>query len=212
MLAVVLPGLCFVKMSADGWLAPTATQHLQTPLECGLLTCSPLRCCPSLQNMVMNVYGDSPYATTDSAGNMINTERPYGFIMGGNGRALAASLVYIIVIAAWVLGIMTPFFFIIKRIGLMRVAPGEIPAPQCLSMAEHGLLHTWLLNTTGTPSWAEALSSAAPVCRLSLLSTSVLLWLSVCAPGGGQWLHPSHMCPSSHVLPCSPFRALLVPD
>lgn len=71
--------------------------------------------------MVTDVYGTSPY--TDANGEPL--QRAYGFIMGGNASVLAASCVYVIVIAAWVLGIMTPFFMIIKKLGLMRVAPGE---------------------------------------------------------------------------------------
>ncbi|GAB4822138.1 hypothetical protein N2152v2_009184 [Parachlorella kessleri] len=81
------------------------------------------------ENMVLNVYGPSPYPDSDGG-------RPYGFIMGGDGKVLASSVVYIIVIAAWVLGIMTPFFFIIKRIGLMRVAP-EVEA-EGLDVSLHG--------------------------------------------------------------------------
>lgn len=51
--------------------------------------------------------------------------REYGFIMGGSGAVLAAHCVYILVIAAWVCGIMTPFFLLLNRLGLMRVPPGE---------------------------------------------------------------------------------------
>ena len=51
--------------------------------------------------------------------------RSYGFIMGGNGDLLAAHVVYIIVIAAWVLGIMTPYFYLLKRFGVFRVSPGR---------------------------------------------------------------------------------------
>ncbi len=43
-----------------------------------------------LQNMVLNVYGPSPYA--DGA-------RAYGFIMGGDGSTLGAVMVYIVCIA-----------------------------------------------------------------------------------------------------------------
>lgn len=43
--------------------------------------------------------------------------------MGGNGSLLAAHLVYILVIAAWVLGIMLPFFYTLNWAGLMRVQP-----------------------------------------------------------------------------------------
>jgi len=62
--------------------------------------------------------------------------RNYGFIMGGNGSLLAAHLVYIIVIFAWVMGIMTPFFMILKRVGLFRVSP-EVEAAG-LDVSHHG--------------------------------------------------------------------------
>jgi hypothetical protein len=75
-----------------------------------------------LQNMVTNIYGTSPYG--DGTGS-----RPYGFIMGGDASVLAANSVYILVIIGWVLGIMTPFFIIIKKLGLMRVAPGALLSP-----------------------------------------------------------------------------------
>lgn len=47
--------------------------------------------------------------------------RPYGLFMGGGGRLLAAHCIYIIVIAAWTLAIMIPFFFILKKTGIFRV-------------------------------------------------------------------------------------------
>lgn len=46
--------------------------------------------------------------------------------MGGSGAVLAAHCVYILVIAAWVCGIMTPFFLLLNRLGLMRVPAGEL--------------------------------------------------------------------------------------
>ncbi|KDD76492.1 ammonium transporter, partial [Helicosporidium sp. ATCC 50920] len=66
-------------------------------------------------DLVTAFYGDSPVPGM--------TQRPYGFIMGGDGRLLGAHLVYILAIVAWVLGIMTPFFFLVRRAGLMRVSP-----------------------------------------------------------------------------------------
>lgn len=62
--------------------------------------------------------------------------REYGFIMGGGGKVLASSLIYILCIAAWVLGVMTPFFILIKKIGLFRVSP-EVEA-QGLDVSHHG--------------------------------------------------------------------------
>jgi Amt family ammonium transporter len=44
--------------------------------------------------------------------------------MGGNGNLLGAHIIYILVIVAWVFGIMTPFFLMLRRLGLMRVPPG----------------------------------------------------------------------------------------
>jgi ammonia channel protein AmtB len=49
--------------------------------------------------------------------------RASGFIMGGGGALLAAHLVYILVIAAWTLGLMVPFFLLLKRAGILRVPP-----------------------------------------------------------------------------------------
>lgn len=39
---------------------------------------------------------------------MLQTQRPYGFIMGGNGSVLAASAVCILVVTAWTLGELLP--------------------------------------------------------------------------------------------------------
>jgi Amt family ammonium transporter len=63
----------------------------------------------------------------------------YGFIMGAGamgGKLLAAHLVYIIVIAAWSLGIMTPFFLLLKKLDLFRVSP-EVEAAG-LDVSHHG--------------------------------------------------------------------------
>ena len=47
----------------------------------------------------------------------------YGFIMGGNGNLLGCQLVIILAICAWVMGIMVPFFFLLRSIGLFRIPP-----------------------------------------------------------------------------------------
>lgn len=66
-------------------------------------------------DMVTAVYGANP---------VTGEQRAYGFIMGGSGRLLAAHLAFICAVWLWVLGIMTPFFFLIKYLGLFRV-PAE---------------------------------------------------------------------------------------
>jgi Amt family ammonium transporter len=79
--------------------------------------------------MVTDWYGTFPGGTAEET-------REYGFIMGGSGAVLAASIVYIICIAAWVLGVMTPFFLLIKKLGVFRVSP-EVESAG-LDVSHHG--------------------------------------------------------------------------
>ena len=81
-----------------------------------------------------NVINDNLGMLTDAEGN--DVQRHYGFILGGGGKLLAAHCVYILVIAAWSMGIMTPFFIILKMLGLFRVEP-EIEAAG-LDVSHHG--------------------------------------------------------------------------
>jgi Amt family ammonium transporter len=71
---------------------------------------------------------------TDAEGN--DLQRNYGLFMGGGGKLLAAHLVYILVIAAWSLGIMTPFFLLLKSVNLFRVE-AEVEAAG-LDVSHHG--------------------------------------------------------------------------
>jgi Amt family ammonium transporter len=48
--------------------------------------------------------------------------RPYGLFMGGGGRLLAANVVMILVIAAWVSVTMAPLFLALNKLGLLRVS------------------------------------------------------------------------------------------
>jgi Amt family ammonium transporter len=84
------------------------------------------------QNLVDGYYGDSPYLNEDGTPD----QRAIGFIMGGDGSLLAAHTTYIIMCAAWVLSIMFPFFYILKKVGLFRVSP-EVEA-QGLDVSHHG--------------------------------------------------------------------------
>eukprot|EP01026_Neomeris_dumetosa_P027200 TRINITY_DN2211_c0_g1_i1.p1 TRINITY_DN2211_c0_g1~~TRINITY_DN2211_c0_g1_i1.p1 ORF type:complete len:472 (+),score=98.05 TRINITY_DN2211_c0_g1_i1:145-1560(+) len=67
------------------------------------------------------VYGDS------------STE---GFIMGGDGGLLAAAIIGIIVIFAWVSAFMIPFFFIMDQLKLLRVSAEE--EAEGLDTSHHG--------------------------------------------------------------------------
>lgn len=60
----------------------------------------------------------------------------YGFIMGGNGNLLGCQIVIILAILAWVMGIMTPFFMILKKANMFRVPP-EVESAG-LDVSHHG--------------------------------------------------------------------------
>ncbi|PRW45098.1 ammonium transporter [Chlorella sorokiniana] len=79
----------------------------------GMLACAAF----AAPNMVTDWYGSHPDSTPEQP-----VQRAYGFIMGGNGNLLAAHIVYILVIMAWVAGLMTPFFLVLNKLGLMRVS------------------------------------------------------------------------------------------
>jgi ammonium transporter, Amt family len=71
------------------------------------------------QEYILQVY---PGTHDDGTGNFNNyTAYPYGaFYYGGGGRLLAAQLVGICSIFAWVAGNMLPFFYIFKLMGSLR--------------------------------------------------------------------------------------------
>eukprot|EP00803_Ostreobium_quekettii_P009089 evm.model.scf_515.7 EVM.evm.TU.scf_515.7 scf_515:56938-63082(+) len=64
------------------------------------------------------------------------TRKPFGWIMGGDGKLLVAAIVGIIVITVWVMGHMVPFFLVMKALGLLRVSPEE--EHEGLDISHHG--------------------------------------------------------------------------
>ncbi|KAG2488753.1 hypothetical protein HYH03_012751 [Edaphochlamys debaryana] len=50
---------------------------------------------------------------------------PYGLLYGGGGRLLACQVVEVLAIGAWSLGIMLGFFWILRRLGMLRVTAEE---------------------------------------------------------------------------------------
>lgn len=60
----------------------------------------------------------------------------YGLFMGGGGNLLGAAIVLILAIAAWVLGHMFPFFYLMKILGLLRVDEAE--ERMGLDVSHHG--------------------------------------------------------------------------
>ncbi|KAL0912801.1 hypothetical protein M5K25_016207 [Dendrobium thyrsiflorum] len=62
--------------------------------------------------------------------------RPYGLFMGGGGRLLAANVVQMLVIAGWVSATMGPLFFLLHKMGLLRISAEDELAG--LDMTNHG--------------------------------------------------------------------------
>ena len=81
-----------------------------------------------------NVVTEGLGTLTDADGN--DVQRYYGFILGGGGRLLAAHLIYILTICVWTMGLMTPYFIILKKLNLFRVPP-EVEAAG-LDVSHHG--------------------------------------------------------------------------
>ncbi|CAO2046638.1 unnamed protein product [Urochloa humidicola] len=51
--------------------------------------------------------------------------RPFGLFVGGGGRLLAAHVVQVLAIVAWVSCTMGPLFYVLHKLGLLRVTPQE---------------------------------------------------------------------------------------
>ncbi|KAJ6792559.1 Uncharacterized protein M6B38_238250 [Iris pallida] len=62
--------------------------------------------------------------------------RPYGLLMGGGGRLLAAHLVQILVVAGWVSCTMGPLFYALHRFGLLRISAEDEMAG--MDLTRHG--------------------------------------------------------------------------
>jgi len=79
-------------------------------------------------NGVWGLLAASAFATPDylakayAGYTLTATEGAHGFIMGGNGRLLAAAVIGIIAITAWLMLTMIPFFLGLKAIGILRVS------------------------------------------------------------------------------------------
>ncbi|KAK9917402.1 hypothetical protein WJX75_003971 [Coccomyxa subellipsoidea] len=52
-------------------------------------------------------------------------QRHWGCFLGDNGTVLAANLVWILIIFGWTMGMMVPFFYVLKLCGLLRLSPQE---------------------------------------------------------------------------------------
>lgn len=62
--------------------------------------------------------------------------RPYGLLMGGGGRLLAAHVIQILVIVGWVSATMGPLFFVLHKLNLLRISAEDEMAG--MDMTRHG--------------------------------------------------------------------------
>ncbi|XP_057784557.1 ammonium transporter 1 member 2-like [Salvia miltiorrhiza] len=63
-------------------------------------------------------------------------DRPYGVLMGGDGKLLAAQIVAVLVIMAWVTATMAPLFLALHKLKLLRVSRDDEMAG--MDMTRHG--------------------------------------------------------------------------
>lgn len=75
------------------------------------------------KNYVQEIYGGNP-------------DRPYGLFMGGGGKLLAAQIIEILVITAWVSATMGPLFFLMHKFKLLRITPED--ELQGMDLTRHG--------------------------------------------------------------------------
>ncbi|KAL0548080.1 hypothetical protein IC582_012521 [Cucumis melo] len=62
--------------------------------------------------------------------------RPYGLLMGGGGRLLAAHLIQILVIVGWVSATMGPLFYVLHKLKLLRISTEDEMAG--MDLTRHG--------------------------------------------------------------------------
>lgn len=66
------------------------------------------------EDYVKEVYGRTSLSYT-----------PHGLFLGGGGKLLAAQIIEILVVAAWVSGTMLPLFYLLHKFNLLRISPGD---------------------------------------------------------------------------------------
>ncbi|GIL56315.1 hypothetical protein Vafri_11700 [Volvox africanus] len=81
---------------------------------------------------------------------------PHGIFYGGGGRLLACQVIGVLVIAGWTLGLMFPFFWILKRFKLLRVPPEE--ELQGLDISRHNS-RAYYMDQVQDPSFTPPLAT-----------------------------------------------------
>jgi len=80
------------------------------------------------EEYVLQAYGPLPNGSASS--------RPYGLLMGGGGKLLAAHLVQILVTVGWVTATMVPVFYVLQKLNLLRISADEEMAG--MDVTSHG--------------------------------------------------------------------------
>ncbi|XP_061342593.1 uncharacterized protein LOC133288789 [Gastrolobium bilobum] len=65
------------------------------------------------------------FAKKEYVGEVYSVGRPYGLLMGGGGRLLAAQVIQILVVIGWVTATMAPLFYVLHKMNLLRISRDE---------------------------------------------------------------------------------------
>ncbi|KAI6693770.1 hypothetical protein NL676_021480 [Syzygium grande] len=76
------------------------------------------------------------FASEDYVAQVYGAGRPYGLLMGGGGRLLAAHVIQILVITGWVSATMGPLFFVLHKLKLLRISAEDEMAG--MDLTRHG--------------------------------------------------------------------------
>lgn len=88
--------------------------------------------------------------------------RPYGLLMGGGGKLLAAQIVQVVVIVGWVSATMGPLFYGLHKMGLLRISSDDEMAG--MDLTRHGGF-AYLYHDEDDPSgktWAMMMRKIEP--------------------------------------------------
>jgi Ammonium Transporter Family len=117
----------YLHSDTSAILAPSFTvmsSQLQSNQRCmagydQTAECNIMRCCT--EDNIIPVYGMVCAGATNPDG----SDRHYGWWMGDDASILGANTIWILTIIGWTMGMMLPFFYLLKFLGLLRVSPEE---------------------------------------------------------------------------------------
>ncbi|KAL1214919.1 Ammonium transporter 1 member 2 [Cardamine amara subsp. amara] len=107
------------------------------------------------------------FATKEYVNEVYSGDRPYGLLMGGGGKLLAAQIVQIIVIVGWVTVTMGPLFYGLHKMNLLRISTEDEMAG--MDMTRHGGF-AYAYNDeddVSTKPWGQMAGKVEPTSRSS---------------------------------------------